>query len=78
MYPLVDSSVFGRTTSKAHAGRDRITKGFESYKEAELRTSLEREKISKGLKRPRTHIGSNYKWRAEECLEKVFVIKMIQ
>lgn len=63
--------MLGGTTSKAQAGRVRKTKGFESYREAQLRTSLEREKVAKGLKRPRRHVGSNYQWKAEECLEKV-------
>uniref|UniRef100_A0A7M6DQI5 Uncharacterized protein n=3 Tax=Clytia hemisphaerica TaxID=252671 RepID=A0A7M6DQI5_9CNID len=53
------------------ASRVRSTKGFESYQEALSRSNLEKEEITAGRKRARTHVGNNYTWRGEECLEKV-------
>ncbi|XP_066917211.1 uncharacterized protein [Clytia hemisphaerica] len=64
-------SALGGTTSKASASRVRTTKGFESFDDALRRSNLEREAIAEGRKRPRTHIGNNYTWKSEECLEKV-------
>ena len=66
-------STYGRTTSESTREKVRKTEGFESFAAAKARTEAKAEKVAKGLKQPKDHVGSlsSYSCDYEGCIEKV-------
>lgn len=70
---MLSFSAFGGTTSIKTRENTRFTDGFESFSDAVDRTAKDNEKIERGLKRKRDHVGhlENYSCEWDNLYEKV-------